>query len=302
MYELQEHKHFFSNTKLRYIKSKYHVNKRNQSDHNLQRKAEGETDKLKSKFLSLNSNFKTTSNVDLKKQGSKDFRSSEESVVYFNSVPNLETRDGEYDGGFVTNTTTDEGFIKTKLVRRREEVLLTKEEAQVLNLNKWQENQGKMHLENQDTDCLANKYSEIDIIYKQKKLQDDLAKMNLQFLSKTLARFYRRSEEEKATIFIQNINLSKENFKFDIFIDNLMSDDDFDNIAKKNFIHIGSKVGFRDKREIMKTEEHTNVNDDYFTKYYNLKIEGEMSKLTSIEFYRNIIKERERVENIYRKE
>jgi hypothetical protein len=291
MFELQEHKSCFSSTKLRYIKSKYQTSKKNPNDSNFFRKKDDESSKIKSKFLSLNSNFKTNSSIDLKQ---KVLRANDVDRGYFLTLPNVERSYKEEE--------VDDSFMKTKLVRRKEEVLMSKEEVQVLNLNKWQENQVKIYLENQDTDCLANKYSEIDIIYKQKKLQVDLAKLNLQFLSNTLARFYRRSEEEKATIFIQNINLSKENFKFDIFIDSLMNDEDFDNISKKNFIHVGGKVGFRDRREIMKTEEQTNVNDNYFTKYYNLKIEGEMSKLTSMEYYRQIIKEKERIENIYRKE
>jgi hypothetical protein len=300
MIELKEHKNFFSTTKLRFIKNKYQRNSKriNQSETSL-KSTEGE-ELLKKpeskKFLYITSNFKRN-NLGLdKSKESEHFKTMEQTRGTFNTLPNLNMSKEE-----LSTEDVESNIIRTKLKRRTvPEISLSKEQTQVLNLNKWKENYHTVNIN--DTDCLANKYSEIDIIYKQKQLQDDLTKLNLHFLSKTLARFYKRSEEEKATIFIQNINLSKENFKFDVFVNDLMADEDFDNVAKKNFIQTGGKVGFRDKKETLKCQPHSDVNDEYFRRYYDLKMTGELSKLTSIEYYNQIIRERERVENIYRNE
>jgi hypothetical protein len=301
-----ERMQIFSNSKLRFIKNKYQIGKKHKSESNLTyiKKAEDELLHKKTpnnKFLQITSNFQTKTSLVGKKPKGHYLSTSESLNLPLNNsmLPSLESSVRQN----ITEATESKNnnYIRSKLIGRSE-ALLSKEEAQVLNLNKWQENMEAMNKRDDDMDCLANKYSEIEIKYKEKKLQDGLAKFNLQFLSKTLAQFYRKSEEEKASIFIQNINLSKENFRFDVFIDNLMADEDLDDIENKNFIQLGNKVAFRDKREIRQGEDSSEVNDAYFTRFYNLKMGGEMSKLTSIEFYRNIIKERERVEKIYRKE
>jgi hypothetical protein len=163
----------------------------------------------------------------------------------------------------------------------------TREELDVLRCNTWNKNY-KLDF---DWDYLKKRYAEIEIADRKKILQDNLAKS--QSISELLAIFYKKIDQENSAIFIHNINLSKESFNFEHFKDDKINN--VDDINAKEIIQIGNKVTFKDKKEV-DGEEH------FLQKYYNLKMQGEYSKLTSIEYYRNVIREKVEVESIYKRE
>jgi hypothetical protein len=168
----------------------------------------------------------------------------------------------------------------------------TKEELDVMRLNHWK---GDSNIEC-DNKYLRKKYAEVDIRDKKKSLQDILTKSKSMNISLTLEKFYKKMEQENAAIFIQNINLAKENFKFEHFIENdiLFTESNTDDIDKKELIQVGRRVTFIDKKNT--------ADDDILKKYYHLKMQGEYSKLTSREYYKEIIHEKEKIEKIYNRE
>jgi hypothetical protein len=113
----------------------------------------------------------------------------------------------------------------------------------------------------------------VEIADKKRNLQEKLAKsQSMSNIQKQI--FIKKLIKKIQQFFIHNINLSKENFKFDHFKDE--KKDNSDDISAKEIIRIGDKVTFRDKKNFT-------TMDDFLKKYYHLKMHGDYSKLTSIE-------------------
>jgi hypothetical protein len=177
--------------------------------------------------------------------------------------------------------------IRKNRVLNSDRIANTREELDVLRCNTWNKNY-KLEF---DWEYMKKRYMEVEIADRKKAFQDKL--VNSQSDSDLIAKFYKKIDQENAAVFIRNINLSKENFKFEQF--NYENYDNVDDINAKEIIKIGNKVTFRDRKEL-------NQVDDILKKYYKLKMHGEYSKLTSIEYYRNVIKEKEELEAIYKRE
>jgi hypothetical protein len=169
----------------------------------------------------------------------------------------------------------------------------TKEELDVMKLNNWNKNSNIQY----DNKYLRKKYADVEIRDRKKSIQDSLANSKTIKFSNTLSNFYKKIEQENAAIFIQNINLAKESFKFELFAKEERNSKDINtgDIDKKELIQVGRNVTFIDKKNLI-------PDDNILLKYYHLKMQGEYSKLTSREYYNEIVNEKEKIENIYKRE
>ena len=245
----------FSATQLRLIKNKYC---------------------LKHKPKSLSQHFITTQYATI----STELKSTEEKIL-----PSVKTMTEKFkDEVDIPPRTND---IRKNRVLNSDRIANTREELDVLRCNTWNKNY-KLDF---DWEYMKKRYMEVEIADRKRALQENL--VNSKSSSDIISNFYKKIDQENAAVFIHNINLSKENFKFEQFKNEKV--DNVDDINAKEIIKIGNKVTFRDRKEL----DHE---DDILKKYYNLKMQGEYSKLTSIEYYRNVIKEKEEVEAIYKRE
>lgn len=92
---------------------------------------------------------------------------------------------------------------------------------------------------------------------------------------------------------MQNINLSKKKFNFDVFKTNEIVTNDFQ--LKRNYIHI---VQMNEPKDSLSQD----LNFVKQLKNYNIEIDGNLDAMANVDLYRNIIKEKMKIENGYRKD
>ena len=191
------------------------------------------------------------------------------------------------------------------------------------SLDKWD----KMHIPNLKND--ANLIKKIS--YKLKKEYDDIQFDNLNFkkkISKKLPRlktltknkkiqnFYKNIETENSNVLAQNINIAKKRFDFNIFESpekNINLDKINNNFKRKEndeLWKVGKEIGIRKKIVFnTKTEIKHNFEDfeeinieDKVLKLNDLKLEGNYTKVTSYDYYKNVLGDKKKIEKNFRNE
>ena len=191
------------------------------------------------------------------------------------------------------------------------------------SLDKWD----KMHIPNLKNDAnlvkkisfkLKKEYDDIryDNLNFKKKLSRKLPRLKTLTKNKKIQNFYKNIETENSNVLAQNINIAKKRFDFNIFEStekNINLDKINNNFKRKENdelwkvgkeIGIRKKIVFNTKTEIKNDfEEFEEINiEDKILKLNDLKLEGNYTKVTSYDYYKNVLGDKKKIEKNFRNE
>ena len=191
------------------------------------------------------------------------------------------------------------------------------------SLDKWD----KMHIPNLKNDAnlvkkisfkLKKEYDDIrfDNLNFKKKLSRKLPRLKTLTKNKKIQNFYKNIETENSNVLAQNINIAKKRFDFNIFespekninLDKIKNNskrkenDELWKVGKE--IGIRKKIVFNTKTEIKNDfEEFEEINiEDKILKLNDLKLEGNYTKVTSYDYYKNVLGDKKKIEKNFRNE
>lgn len=127
--------------------------------------------------------------------------------------------------------------------------------------------------------------------------------------NKNLRDFYKNTDQEQGAILLQNINILKRKFDFEVFKSSKHNyDRDPEEVAETELVKVEKKIVIK-----RKTSVNSNFTDDDpdnfkvkiedpYLKFHNLKLEGNYDLLTSTDYYRKIVVDKMKKETTTRKE
>jgi hypothetical protein len=122
-------------------------------------------------------------------------------------------------------------------------------------------------------------------------LKNSLGKLKLKNISNQLLEFYLKCEEEQGTMLLQNVSVNKTKFNYDIFLKEEQRQK-----LKKDYHNIMIEYNGIPENKFM---NFTNEEENIKNKIKEYKKNGIIDHIGKTDFYRDIIKEKQKIEEIY---
>jgi hypothetical protein len=162
---------------------------------------------------------------------------------------------------------------------------------QVIKLNHWEYENLKYKETNKN---LLSTYEglEIDSLNYLNHMKESFAKLNLRNISDQLLEFYIKCEEEQGSMLLQSVNINKSKFDYEVFLSG--KDKKNTNKILNYFLELNKT---KDKKKFLTGDQDENIQK---IKEYEKK--GVLDIIGKADFYRDIIKEKLKIEEIYHTE
>lgn len=161
----------------------------------------------------------------------------------------------------LTTTNLEEYDIETRKV----------DENNVKKLNLWEKDTLNKDLYNDDNFLSTKK--DLESINWKNDIRQGLKKLSLT-TNNFFSDFFKAGDQEQGSIMIQNLNVAKKKFNFNLFKDN--------------------KIGYTNT-----DNDHLETDEDFINKFDKLKNDDNYDNIVKADYYRNIIKEKMRLELSY---
>lgn len=190
----------------------------------------------------------------------------------------------------------DEFFVKNidHKINLKKEIKIKDDEHYVKKTDKEYSsklsfNTDRSNFINSNTNTNLQHNIEFDDLTRKTNIKNSMAKLAKHNLGSELKEFVRRTDNEQGCILLQNINIVKRKFDFTVFSKNSI---------KQNKKEEGKQ---NEANEDYKLNPSIDLQDPFY--YFNiLQNETNYSKLTSTEFYKQIVKTNIKTENLFRLE
>ena len=162
---------------------------------------------------------------------------------------------------------------------------------QVIKLNHWEYENLKYKESNKN---LLSTYegAEMDSLNYLNHMKESFAKLNLKNISDQLLEFYIKCEEEQGSMLLQSVNINKSKFDYEVFLTG--KEKTKTNKILNYFLELNKT---KDKKKFLAGDQDENLQK---IKEYEKK--GVLDIIGKADFYRDIIKEKLKVEEIYHNE
>jgi len=247
----------------------------------------------------MDSNIKTIFSGKREKNSLKTFQNltKNKSALEYPSLNKLRTQGTKFPSAsknFELSENTIKMLEKEKIeMNEKQDEIFNNERNlnQVIKLNHWEYENLKYKETNKN---LLSTYEgfEIDSLNYLNHMKESFAKLNLRNISDQLLEFYIKCEEEQGSMLLQSVNINKSKFDYEVFLSGK---------DKKNTNKILNYF-----LELNKTKERkkflTGDQDENIQKIKEYEKKGVLDIIGKADFYREIIKEKLKIEEIYHNE